>query len=146
MKKIGLFVLLLTSVGFQGCKKEQGCMRNNALNFDQEAEEDDGSCMYEGSFYTYISSFDKNKLLTDGIDAIEVYMDNSYVGLINVASYSTGSKTCTSPNVAAKKTSWVGTDNKTYTIDYRDQATGFSIESAVVIVYPGNCNYATLDY
>jgi len=36
-----LFVVLLT-----GCATEQGCTDPNAVNFDQEAIEDDGSCEY----------------------------------------------------------------------------------------------------
>jgi hypothetical protein len=44
MKKI-LFVLFVFSLVFAGCKKE-GCTEPTALNYDSEANQDDGSCEF----------------------------------------------------------------------------------------------------
>ena len=45
MKKI--FYLLVTVVFlFTACKKEQGCMDSVATNYNADAEEDDGSCLF----------------------------------------------------------------------------------------------------
>jgi len=43
MKKGLLFLLLGLSIGFASCKKE-GCTNELAINYDKEAEKDDGAC------------------------------------------------------------------------------------------------------
>ena len=44
MKKGLLFLLLGLSIGFASCKKE-GCTNELAINYDKEAEKDDGTIM-----------------------------------------------------------------------------------------------------
>ena len=51
MKKISSLVMVgsmvaLTVLG-TSCAKEQGCTDSTALNYDSNAEEDDGSCIYD---------------------------------------------------------------------------------------------------
>jgi hypothetical protein len=43
MKKNLLFLFLGLLIGFTSCKKE-GCTNSNAINFDEEAKKDDGTC------------------------------------------------------------------------------------------------------
>tara|TARA_B100000427_G_scaffold10633_1_gene8980 strand:- start:107 stop:622 length:516 start_codon:yes stop_codon:yes gene_type:complete len=38
--------LFFFSIFFYSCQKEQGCMDVDAVNFSENAEEDDGGCMY----------------------------------------------------------------------------------------------------
>ncbi|MGQ9847684.1 MAG: hypothetical protein ACUVQP_09330 [Bacteroidales bacterium] len=50
MKKVSLFLILasmvLLSGTFTSCKKKEGCTDKTALNYDPDAEKDDGSCQY----------------------------------------------------------------------------------------------------
>lgn len=45
MKKI-LYLFLIVSLIFSSCKKEEGCKDAQATNYNADAEEDDGSCLY----------------------------------------------------------------------------------------------------
>ncbi len=146
MKKIGFIVLLLASVGFQGCKKE-GCTINTALNFDEKAKENDGSCQFTGDVYTYMSSMTRNNLLDDGIDFISVYIDGSFVDVINVNAYSlTGQIPCNASNAAVKSMSWVGDVSKTFQVDFRDQSTGLLVKTINSTVNTNQCNAMGLSY
>lgn len=147
MKKIGLLVLLLASVGFHGCKKE-GCRVTSASNFDDKAKKEDGSCQFTGSTYTYISNTTKNDLLGDGIDLVNVYIDGALTGFIEISGYSSNSSSpCNSSNVGAKTLNWTGNSPyKSFNVEYRDASTDVLVDNTSVNVNAKSCNSSTLSY
>lgn len=83
MKTKNLLITTLLLAGltftFSGCKKEKGCTNTSAENFESSAEEDDGSCIYTGSYVLWIETGD----LPTGYSA-NVYLNDIYQGNIAV--------------------------------------------------------------
>ena len=44
--KRSYFLLLLIIFSIYSCKKEKGCVTENAMNYNSDAKKDDGSCIY----------------------------------------------------------------------------------------------------
>ena len=78
-KLIMISLVLIGSAFITSCKKEKvkGCTTSYATNYSSSAEEDDGSCTYEGSlvFWTPPTT----------TSAIDVYLDGQLQGNIGVS-------------------------------------------------------------
>ncbi len=144
MKKIGLIVLIFTSLGFVACKKE-GCISPTASNYDSKAKTDDGSCQYTGSIATAISTNTKDGLLSSGIDTIEVFIDGENIGFIDITVYDPEAiNTCGALNVGSKELSWTGHSAKRHEVIFKDEDTELPVSSTFVNVFADMCNYAVV--
>jgi hypothetical protein len=73
-----VITVFLLALSMSSCTKKQGCMQVSATNFDPNAEEDDGSCTFNGKaiFWTHED---------DGLPIIGVVItDNGTSGNITV--------------------------------------------------------------
>jgi hypothetical protein len=66
MKKL-LYTFLAVSIIFAACKKEEGCTDPIAINYNADAEKDDGSCTYTtGCTDATACNYDPNAVVDDG--------------------------------------------------------------------------------
>jgi hypothetical protein len=94
MKK--LIMILLCGMSLSACFKKPGCTEPRALNYDYNANENDGSCSFTtATFYAkygYYSGIPINK--------IDVSIDGSYIGSISSV-YPSGPGNCSATGTVA---------------------------------------------
>jgi hypothetical protein len=96
MIKKSLFIssMLIMSVAFVSCKKEEGCTDKNASNYSADAEEDDGTCTYKGSVVFWYGQATSEELQFDLSSSLSFYVDGIIVGSTATTQYWTGGPAC----------------------------------------------------
>ncbi len=79
MKFKAFLVFAALAVAISGCKTE-GCTDANAVNFDADADTNDGSCKFEGSVVFWYGENTANELLAFGSTSLTYYVDGIVVG------------------------------------------------------------------
>lgn len=83
-------VVMLTAFT-TSCSKECGCTDKDATNYSESAEEDDGTCTYEGNVVFYYEQSTAQALIGDGATSLTFYIDNNIVGSSSCDVYWAGS-------------------------------------------------------
>jgi hypothetical protein len=76
------FVLMFAVVAMMaatGCKTD-GCTDPNAVNFDSEADNNDGSCQFEGEVVFWYNEAAADGLIDFGSNSLTFYVDGAVVG------------------------------------------------------------------
>jgi len=120
MKRLSLLIIvvLIGTIAFTGCKKEQGCTDADATNYSTIAEEDDGTCTYTGSVVFWYDATTSANLITDGATSLTIEVDGSVVGSYATSVYFTSAPDCETASIvkAEKDLGLVKTKDYTYSI------------------------------
>ncbi len=128
-----------------GCKKEQGCTDIDATNFNFTAEEDDGSCTYEGSATLWWTLNTASSQLAAGNSKLEFYVDGLYAGS---GSMNTGwdSEPLCGHSIAINVTKDLGSstsENYSFTVR-NDQA--HQVYSGAFTIYANQCQNVEVNF
>lgn len=79
MKTIRFLVVIVAAIALSGCKVE-GCTDPEASNYDVDANDNDGSCNYEGDLVFWYNETASAGLINDGSTSLTYYINNQVVG------------------------------------------------------------------
>ncbi len=88
-----LLILSMVVGGIWSCKKE-GCIDQDATNFNADAKKDDGTCTYEGKAVFWYNQAVADSLLSYGTSSLSYYVDGQVVGSSAANVYWTAAPDC----------------------------------------------------
>jgi hypothetical protein len=137
MKAFFLFFLLI-GIGLSSCKK-MGCTDVNSMNFEKEAQKNDGSCTYEGSVGIWFDSIKAVEYFNAGVQSLTYMINGEEVGTVSSVAYgNTQSISCASPEVFLVDFSMGKAETQSFNL-YVKRETGAVIDNYPLTVNGGKC-------
>ena len=127
------------------CSKERGCTDPDSKNYSATAEEDDGSCAYEGEVVFWYNQATAEELLDDGVSSLTFYVDGQIVGSTAASVYWTSKPNCSDDGsiTVTKELGKVKTQSYSYSV--KDE-TGFEYWKGTVNFNANTCLSMELTY
>jgi hypothetical protein len=141
-----LLAFLVSIASVQSCKKEKikGCMDRDSKNYNATAEEDDGTCRYEGSIVFWSDKATADLVVANGATAFTYYIDGILVGSSAASVYWSGAPNCGQSGSITIKKDLGSNKNKISTFSIKDQD-GDEYWSGTVNFTANNCTSYQLE-
>jgi hypothetical protein len=145
MKKLSVFIfsslLIIGLSSTNSCKKDnkiKGCMDKDSKTYSPSAQEDDGSCLYEGHIVFWYDQAASTGLIGDGATALTFYLNNQVIGSSATSVFWTAAPDC-GQNGSITVTEDLGNvKTHAYSLSVKDQ-TGFEYWTVTVNVDANTC-------
>jgi hypothetical protein len=145
MKRIVLLSLsLILVIGLAttgSCKKDskiKGCMDKDSQNYDPTAQEDNGSCTYEGQVVFWYDKAASDGLIADGATTLTFYLSTVEIGNTATTVFWTAAPTCGSNGSITAVEDLGKSKTHTYALSVKDQ-TGWEYWNGSVNVEGHTC-------
>ena len=140
-----LGIVLIGTVAFTGCSKEQGCMDVDAANYSETAEEDDASCTYKGSVLFYYGEAASTSFINDGATSLTIKVDGAIIGSYATSVYFTSTPDCETASVVKVEKDLGTSKSKSYNYSVEDN-TGHEYSSGTATFDANTCTAVEITF
>ena len=145
MKSRFLVLIFLSLIlGFSACSRS-GCMDIDSINYDPDANKDDGSCLYTGQVVFWYGQNTANGLVNDGATSLTFYVNNQVVGSSAANVYWASAPFCGDNGSVTVEYDLGGVKSLAVNYSVRDQ-TGWEYWAGVINFTANDCRSAELQW
>ena len=117
-----LAALLFTLLSISSCStKKQGCTNTDAINYDLNAEEDDGSCTYAADVVFWISEVNSDTYIAGSVNTLSIYIDGDLKGSLATINFSSSAPACGSGEGLEFEVNLGSSNSKQFNFEVKDE-------------------------
>ncbi len=118
----GSLILIIGLILIGSCdNKVRGCTDPDSINFNEFAEKNDGSCLYEGDAVIWYDEVASAGLTDDGATALTFYLDGEVIGSSATSVYWEDAPDCGENGSISVSVDMGNNKTRNYTLSVKDQ-------------------------